>query len=181
MLIASYGHRPDMELWCRTLRWLSRLRSTVEVDRGVTIPEFPSAPGWDTSDYALAVLAHCYAMRDWLIEGCNEYVAPAKVKALYEQSENLGICRDIVNAAKHCVLTRPASVEQRPFICLLNFDGALRLAVMLPASKTKRDLIELCESCVDEIRVFMNEQELAPLDLKQAWEVAYKAARMPPA
>ena len=96
MLSGSYGERPTIELWGRTLRWLERLRALS--NRPLYDANFDFTTAFEVSDHALAVLGCCDSMRDWLRKS-DTSLADA-VKQLYA-SENLKACRDIVNTAKH--------------------------------------------------------------------------------
>lgn len=130
------------EQWETIKRWHGRLRAVNSEES----PEF--------ADYAVVVLLHCFAMRDWLI---NSGVDRRRVEELFASTE-LQVCRDVANGTKHLRITRPSVDEHQEILRIYvppNTDGASQNKLVLHAGGRSYGVREFCGECVRQIGEFM--------------------------
>jgi len=113
--------------------------------------------GEGLDDFCFVLLQHCWAMRDWLV--VSRTFPQADVERLFA-SDELKVCRDVANGMKHLRITRP-SVDAnflvvREYVpAFLSEDGKEGSRPVVLAGGDKRDLIELCSSCFEQVRAFL--------------------------
>jgi hypothetical protein len=146
-----------LEQWRRVNRWNARLQALTQAR--------PSDPD-DLMDHALAVLQNCFVMRDWLLVECP---TDPPVKEFFASTQDLGLCRDIVNGSKHLRIkdpsVDPAHRLHREYVPA-PLDGSrpsgYKLIVAWGGNGGTMDLLDLTSRCVDQIAGFLRLHGLLP-------------------
>jgi hypothetical protein len=135
--------RPYLIQWERTLRWRRRVEAAEENDHPV--------------DFFLVLFANVFQMRDWL--QASKPDLGVAITDCFAASDDLCLLRDIANGHKHMTTTRykvdgSASVARE-------YAGAGRVRYVVPGPDgANRDALDLADSCINEIRRFMQTNEL---------------------
>ena len=154
---------PEHEQWDRIERWFVRLRAL----------QAKGAEETTIVDYALVVLQQCDAMRDWLKQGAKIKSArdPDRNYKSVESSpipeneidrlfatEELELCRAIVDGAKHLTLDRQHVdnhvITDLPFPRIVPGQRAELHPVFVAGGKHYK-VFDLCQKCVLRIRGFL--------------------------
>lgn len=147
--------RPFLEQWQRVQRWNARLQTLAQAR--TCVPD-------DLIDHALAVLQNCFVMRDWLLV---DFPSQPPVKDFFASTQELGLCRDIVNGSKHLRIKDPsldpAHRLHREYVPA-PLDGSrasgYELTVAWGGNGGTMDLLELTSRCVDQIAGFLKLHDL---------------------
>lgn len=86
----------------RMLRWYDRLRGALSGEDANEI-----------FDFIYAFFQNCYHLKDWLVS--DGVATNAEVKALFDSSTELKLCRDLCNSTKHLQYNSP-NIESKPRI-----------------------------------------------------------------
>jgi hypothetical protein len=154
--------RPDVrrELpwsWHRSPGWRGQLERVRRWHRRVNTAATPH----DAEDYLYAFLQNCYHLRDWIsAEG------GPPVDRLFDDIEELRLCRDVCNMTKHRHLTRPPATGAEPSLAReyagqgRGWFGDDSTLVILSAGK-KWDARELAGRCLAAWEDFLREEGAA--------------------
>jgi hypothetical protein len=147
-LPAGLFREPHLIQWERILRWRKR---TITLD--------DHADPMDGLDFFLALFANVFQMQDWLAKSRRDL--SAEVYALFTQSANLLLVRDLTNGTKHMETTSykvdGAATVAREYAG----DGEYRYVVPRPGGRNV-DAGVLADACIRELRGFMKEKGLLP-------------------
>jgi hypothetical protein len=149
--------RPFLEQWQRVNRWYARLQALTQART--------SGPD-DLMDHALAVLQNCFVMRDWLLV---EFPTDPPVKEFFASTQELGLCRDIVNGSKHLRIKTssvdPAHRLHREYVPASldrSHPNGYELIVAWGGNGDTMHLLDLTSRCVDQIAGFLQLHGLLP-------------------
>lgn len=119
----------------------------------------PNAGPNEAMDLCLALFVNVYHLRNWIL-GTDPTLRSA-VDKYVQESQALGLARDLCNGAKHLTLTR-ASVDAR-FLTAVEYvppplkgpnTGPTYRLLML-TDRGKVDMASLADTCIESWRVFM--------------------------
>lgn len=145
-LVARLHPRPYLIHWERTLRWYER--SSEAVVRGN--PQ-------DGFDFLLALFTSVLQMRDWIIASRPEL--KGGILALYSDSPDLALVRDIANGAKHMTLN-DYSVDGAATVAREYAGGGRSRFVVPRPGGVNLDALELAATAIAKLRSFMEANTL---------------------
>lgn len=145
MTLRAWFHtRPYLIQWERLLRWRERVNGSMTTTH-------------DSIDFLLVLFANIFQMRDWIQTSRPDL--RADIAALFRDSENLGLARDLTNGAKHMTLTS-YSVEGAASVAR-EYAGAGPVRHVVPRAGGRNiDALPLADACIAEIRAFMEKRRL---------------------
>jgi hypothetical protein len=132
----SGGWRGQLE---RIHRWHSRVLQAASTGSG------------DLEDFIFALFQNCYHLREWLQETSD--IPQADVDALFTQTQELQLCRDVCNATKHLNLKR-ASIDAHLSIGREYDPSSASGYRLFLIADNKYDLLDLASRCVDVLDHF---------------------------
>ena len=139
-----------MEQIERTRRYLERVR---QIYRGVP---YMDRNADHYGDDVVSFFVHCHHIRDWVLALNLLGINHREVEAFVNQHQELGICADLCNGAKHCELTRRTRSGDEPHVCVTTFESSLRLdgrhttkgEFQIMSNGELYDALELAETCI---------------------------------
>lgn len=141
---AWFHTSPYLIQWERLLRWRERVNGSMTTRH-------------DSLDFLLVLFANIFQMRDWIKASRPDL--RADVGALFRDSENLGLARDLTNGSKHMTLTS-YSVEGAASVAR-EHAGAGQVRYIVPRAGGRNvEALPLADACIAEIREFMEKQRL---------------------
>ena len=130
------GWRGQLE---RIHRWYSRVVQAANAGDG------------DLEDFIFTFFQNCYHLREWMQRTSD--VSRSDVDALFTQTPELRLCRDICNGTKHLTL-RDASVDAHFSIGREYNPGSPSGYRLFLIADDKYDLLELASRCVEILDAF---------------------------
>jgi hypothetical protein len=128
----------------RVQRWRRRSSAAVGADE-------------EPFDVLLALFANILQMRDWIAASKPELASDAA--ALFHDSDNLGLARDVANGSKHMIVSRP-SVDGAATVAH-EYAGAGQIRHVIPRSGGRNvEGLALADVCISEIEGFMRRNGL---------------------
>jgi len=145
----------------RTERYLDRIRQMYDA-----VPDRDDAGKYYGDDVA-SFFMHCYHIRDWIIELNRVGATRDEVDTFIDEHEDLRVCADLCNRAKHCELHRRTRTGLHPHVATMRRTGyqledgqavtTMDFGVM--AGEEMYDALELAESCMQSWGTFVRQLE----------------------
>lgn len=137
-LVAQLHRRPYLLQWERTLRWRERLSDVTTTD--------------DAFDFAFALLGALFQLRDWIAASRPDL--KGDVVALYRDSADLALARDVANGAKHMTLTHYSVDGSTTIAYEYAGSGRSHLVVLRPGGRNL-ECLQLADRGIAQVRTFM--------------------------
>jgi hypothetical protein len=131
----------------RMMRWRDRLAEAYREDDSEAV-----------YDFTYAFFQSCYHLRDWLV--ASKVASEKDMKALFDSSIELRLCRDICNSSKHLQYDRP-SVDPTPKIGREWDPWAKKSHGWYLYSDQRRPISELVQGCIDAWNKFLADNMLS--------------------
>lgn len=150
-----------IQQYLRVKRWYDRFEK-ISDDRKHDMTSF------DYQDDMMSFFINCYHLKDWIKNDLKSGINGAVVEEFVEKSDNLKICGDLCNGAKHLLIKNPkidkdTIVSKRHFSLTLGGGPLINVRYEISVGEKTYDAFNLAKECLKEWEQFLcnNSQEFS--------------------
>jgi len=155
MLNQDVGSSVYLNQYARVKRWYNRLEQINNGKQHIHPSDY-------YQDEVLAFFMNCYHLKDWLKNDSSFNKDNEAIEAFVRNSNNLSICGDLANGAKHLLITRPkldseTSIGSRAFSLNIGGDELPKISIryQVISEENACDAFELATKCLQEWEGFI--------------------------